>query len=537
MANKEGGWWETRLGLSSTLRETLDEKIPGGAKFTYALGSATLLTFLTLAASGIFELFYYVPSTAGAYNSVNYIRFQVPFGWLVHGLHFYAANFMLILVTLHLAQAFFWGAFKKPREVTWILGALLMLATLFAIFTGGPLAWDQKGFWAANVGASLAGTIPGIGPWLQKLVFGSVPLGQLTLSRLLPIHVALVPVTIICLIGLHVVAFRKGGAAGSIKESPKVGNFWPEQVIMDLLVYAGVLTALVWLSATFMPAITGPADATDPTYVARPDWPFLWLFQTLKYLGGSLEWVGFILIPLLGMFLLFAVPWLDRKAERSPAKRPLAVAVFFLVVIAIGSLTYLGATEQPPTPAPATAAPPATPASALNETPTPGPSVASYTIGSTDDGQRIFVAYCQQCHGVDGKKGIDNPNSSDGTIPAINPIDPSISGADDKGHIPNVQTFVDQMDVFIQNGSTPSPASDGVDPKYKMPSFGNTYQMTQAQIADVEAYVLQLNGVSRETIAHPGVAPKTYAWWTLGGFLIIGIVSTVALMGGRKRNG
>src|SRR5664280_1914490 len=128
MAN-EHGWWERRLGL----------------------GSAALLTFLALAVTGIWELFYYVPSTAGAYNSVNYIRFQVPFGWLIHGLHFYAANLMVILVLLHLTQTFLWGAFKKPRELTWVLGAVLFLATLGAVFTGSPLAWDEQGYWAASV--------------------------------------------------------------------------------------------------------------------------------------------------------------------------------------------------------------------------------------------------------------------------------------------------------------------------------------------------------------------------------------------------
>jgi ubiquinol-cytochrome c reductase cytochrome b subunit len=535
MANKESGWWERRLGLGGTLKETLDEKIPGGAKFTYALGSATLLTFLTLAVTGIWELFYYVPSTASAFNSVNFIRFEVPFGWLIHGLHFWAANVMVVLVALHLAQTFFWGAFKKPREVTWILGVVLLLATLGAVFTGGPLAWDDKGFWAANVGASLAGSIPVVGGFLQRLVFGEVPLGQLTLSRLFPIHIAIIPLAIIATLALHMVAFRKGGAAGSIKESPKLGEFWPDQVIMDLLVYAGVLTGLVWLSATLMTPNSGPADPTDPTFVARPDWPFLWLFQLLKYVGGSLEWVAFVAIPLLGLALLFAVPWLDRKADRSPTRRPISMLVFVVIVAGLSALTYLGATEQP-APVPAPGAPPATPESALNSTPTVVPSVASYTIGSAERGQAIFVAYCQQCHGVEGKKGIENPNSVDGEIPAINPIDPEISGADKQGNVPDVQKFVDAIDIYLQDGSSPDATPDGADPKYKMPSFGNTYAMTQPQIANVEAYVLQINGTPRATITHPGVAPKTYAWWTLGGFLVVLVVSVLALIGGRKRD-
>ena len=527
---ESNGWWEQRLGLASTLSSTLDEKIPGGARYTYALGSATLLTFLTLAVTGIWELFYYVPSTAGAYNSVNYIRFEVPFGWLIHGLHFYAANMMVILVLLHLTQTFLWGAFKKPRELTWVLGALLFLATLGAVFTGSPLAWDEKGYWAASVGAGLASSVPGIGGFLTKLVFAQQPIGQLTLSRLFPIHIALIPIVIVSLFLLHMVAFRKIGAAGSIKPTMRAGNFWPEQVLMDLIVYSGVLALLVWLSAAYVPPIMGPADPVDPTYVARPEWPFLWLFQVLKYLSGSAEWIGFVFIPLIGILLLFAVPWLDRKAERRPARRPVPMLVFALIVVAISWLTYLGATQQPPAIASPSGAPPATPESALNETPTVVPSVASNTIGSAEHGKLIFVAYCQQCHGVDGKTGIDNPNSVDGTVPAINPMDPEISGADKSGKVPDIQKFIDNMDVYLQDGSSPDATPDGADPKYKMPSFGNTFAMSQPQIADVEAYVVQLNGAQRAVVARPGVAPIVYAWWTLGGFLLVAVVGGAALM-------
>jgi ubiquinol-cytochrome c reductase cytochrome b subunit len=532
MADRNG-WFSQRLASRGDITEFMDEKVPGGAKFTYALGSATLLTFLLLAATGIWELFYYVPSTSQAYNSINFMRFQVPFGWLIHGLHFWAANFMVVLVLLHLFQVFVWGAFKKPRELTWILGVFLLLVTLLAVFTGGTLAWDEKGYWAARVGAGLAGSVPIIGDWMRNLVFGSEPMGQLTLSRLFPIHIAIVPLILLVILGVHMVTFRKSGAAGSIKQSDKVGSFWPEQVLMDLVVYSGLLALMIWLSAWVMLPLAGPADPIDATFVARPDWPFLWLFQVLKYLGGSLEWIGFLMIPAIGILLLLAIPWLDRKEDRRPSRRPVSMALFALMVIGISVLTYLGATSQPEPLAAPKGSPPPTPESSIVSTPpVPGPSIASHTIGGADHGKAIFISYCVPCHGAEGKGGVPNPKSADGTVPEVNPMDPEITG--EKRPF-DVQFFVDNIDAYIQNGSAAEPENEGDTPKYSMPSFGNTYAMTQAQIADVEAYVLQLNGTERATIEKPGVDPKTYAWWTLGGFVIVATVSGVALVGGRKK--
>ena len=527
---KKNGWWESRLGAGSAVRATLDEGIPGGAKFTYALGSAALLTFILLAVTGIFELFYYVPSATQAYDSVNFLRFQVPFGWLVHGIHFWAANLMVVIVALHLLQTFVWGAFKKPRELTWVLGVALFVFTLLAVFSGAPLAWDEKGYWAARVGSGLAGSIPVVGASMRDLLFGGATPGQLTLSRLFPIHIVLVPLLIAGVFLLHLVAFRKGGAAGPFTPSLKIGNFWPRQVLMDLLMYSGLVTAVIWVSARFLTPVTGPADPIDSTYIARPDWPFLWLFQFLKYLNGPLEWMGFAVVPLVAIVILVAIPWLDRSAERSPFKRPVWMFAMVVAIAFVGVLTWLGATQQPLATQAVVAAPAPTPAAAIEPTPTaPGPSLASHTIGSAEHGKDLFAVYCLQCHGPEGKKGIANPNSVDGEVPAINPMDAAFTGAE-KGQPIVAQKFVDGIDVVIQNGSTPDATPTASEPKYKMPSFGNTYALTQPQIANIEAYVLEFNGVQRATIQNPGVEPKKYAWWTLVGFAVVAIIGAAGLM-------
>ena len=517
--SRMGDWFEKRLPVAAATRRTLDEKVPGGAKFAYALGSATLATFVVLAVTGIAQLFFYVPTTAQAYDSLNYLRFQVPFGWLVHGLHYWAATAMIVLVLLHLAQAFLWGAFKKPRELTWILGVLLLLATLGAFFTGGPLAWDEKGFWAAKVGSGIAGGIPVLGGLARQVMFGGATVGQLTISHLFAWHVALIPIVIALILWAHVAAFRRGGAAGPVTPSDRVGAFWPDQVLRDMVVIALVLGLLVGLSAVLMTPVTGPADPIDASYIARPEWTFLFLFQTLKYLPGSLEPLGTVGVPLLGTLLLLAVPWLDRSERRSPAKRPLAIAVFAVIVAAVVGLSLAGASATQEVATAPSGPPPPTPAASIEPTPPgPGPSVASHTIGGASHGETLFAAYCQQCHGARGVGGVKNPGSSDGTVPELHPIDPSLKSKDP-------QKFVDLIDELIQNGSVP----DGT-PRLSMPSFGNTYAMSQQQISDVEAYVLQLNGVQRAVVTQPGVKPLTFMWLTLAGLGVVVVAGGVAIV-------
>ena len=514
-----GSWFESRLPIGSSLRKLVDEEIPGGPKFTYALGSTTLLTFLVLAVTGVVQLFYYAPTTASAYASVNFLRFQVPFGWLVHGLHYWAATLMIVLALLHLTQVFVWGAFKKPREMTWVLGVLLLLGTLAAVFTGNPLAWDQKGYWAAQVGAGIAGSIPLIGGWLRGVAFGGVTPGQLTITHFFGLHIAIIPLIIGAIIGLHMVTFRKEGAAGPFDPAKlnKSGAFFPDQLLRDLVVFAVVLGLLIGLSAFLGTPVTGAADPLDASYVARPDWPFLFLFQILKYLPAQLEVLGTLGVPLFGTLLLLLVPWLDRSPQRSPAKRPVAMVVFVVAGAALITLSVVGAQSTTAAVAAPAGAPGPTPDSSIVSTPPgPGPSIASTQIGGAEHGRQLFVSFCQECHGAKGIKGVENPGSVDGEVPSLDPIDPEIVGK-------TSADFVAGLDAYLQNGSVPDAATStpNASPKLKMPSFGNTFALTQPQIADVEAYVMQLNGVDRAAIVRPGIKPTTYFWIS---FVLLGIV-------------
>ena len=146
-------WLNDRWPLSALLRSGLEETIPGGSSFAYTLGSATLIVFLLQVVTGVWQLFYYVPTVDHAYDSLNYLRDDVPFGWLIHGLHYWGASAMVVLVGLHLVRVFLWGAYKRPRELTWLLGVVLLILTAGMSFSGAPLPWDERGYWAAEVGA------------------------------------------------------------------------------------------------------------------------------------------------------------------------------------------------------------------------------------------------------------------------------------------------------------------------------------------------------------------------------------------------
>ncbi|MGB8490588.1 MAG: cytochrome b N-terminal domain-containing protein, partial [Bacteroidales bacterium] len=230
-------WFNERFPLKSTLEFIIEEDIPGGSSFFYTLGSATLFVFSLMVISGVWQLFYYVPATDHAYASVNYLRIHVPFGWLIHGIHYWGAQAMIVLVGLHMIRVFIWGAYKRPRELTWLVGVVLLLLTALMSFTGVLLPWDEVGYFAAKVGTNIAGTFPVIGNWIKKVIIGGTDMGQVTLSRFFVMHVAIIPFILLSLIIAHLVAFRQFGSVGpwGKKHKDRSDPFWPDQVFKDIL--------------------------------------------------------------------------------------------------------------------------------------------------------------------------------------------------------------------------------------------------------------------------------------------------------------
>jgi menaquinol-cytochrome c reductase cytochrome b subunit len=205
-------WVDERTSLSGATRWLLFRKVPKGTNWFYTLGSATLFAFLSQAVTGVFLAMYYRPdASGGAYESIRYLTNDVVLGQFVRGMHKWGSTVMVVLVFLHMARVFFFGAYKYPRELNWVIGVVLLILTLVMAFTGYLLPFDQRAYWATIVGLNINGTGPLIGPYLSDFLRGGPEFGATTLSRFYSIHMLLVPGLIIALIGAHLYLVTKLG--------------------------------------------------------------------------------------------------------------------------------------------------------------------------------------------------------------------------------------------------------------------------------------------------------------------------------------
>ncbi len=423
MLSKLSDWIEKRWPLQTFWKTATEEDIPGGSSYAYTMGSATLFLFLLQIVTGIWQLFYYVPTTDHAYQSLSYLRLEVPFGWLIHGLHFWGATAMVILLAAHLARVYIWGAYKKPRELTWLLGVFLFLFTMAMSFTGAALPWDETGYWASEVGTSIAGTTPVIGSLAENILRGGAQMTQLTLSRFFILHVAILPAILLGFIALHLVAFRRNGSVGPWKEErrKRVGQFWPDQVFKDAFVFTLILLVLIGLAAFLAPPFSGAADAIDTTFHPKPEWNFLFLYQAIKAFQGPWEPVGTIGIPTVAFIVLFTLPFFDRNRERNPLKRPVAMIMGFIVAAGVITLSITGYYSHPGSQKTGTAAKTASAvmlktADKVDPAPSPAsqaaPLTAAQKAGARQGAQLFSKMGCAACHTVNGVGGHVGPNLS-----------------------------------------------------------------------------------------------------------------------------
>jgi quinol-cytochrome oxidoreductase complex cytochrome b subunit len=192
-------------------KDILDKPIPKGLNLTYCFGGITFFLFLMLAATGFFMAIYYIPSPLQAYDSVDYITYEVSMGYIIRGVHYWSANLMIVTIFLHMIRVYIYGAYKKPREINWITGVMLFCLVMAFGFTGYLLPWDQKAFWATQVGTSIMGTVPVIGEYALKITRGGSKLGALTLARFYALHVIFLPIVTVCLLIGHFFMIRRQG--------------------------------------------------------------------------------------------------------------------------------------------------------------------------------------------------------------------------------------------------------------------------------------------------------------------------------------
>ena len=413
-------WFTERWPYYPLKHLLLDENIPGGASYAYTLGSAILAVIGLQVATGIIQLFYFAPTIDHAYDSVSYLRTEVPFGWLIHNMHYWGANIMVVLVALHMLRVYIWGAYKS--QLTWLIGIGLLITTMALTFTGTPLIWDMKGYWAGEVGSSITGTAPVFGGIMKAILRGGETMGQLTLTRFFAIHIVILVPALLFLIAVHITSFRTTGIVGSWnKEKRKqIGLFWPDQVFKDTVVISIVIFILLTLSVYYPAPFTGPADPSNTTYLPKPDWNFLFLYQALKYFEGPLEPIGTAGVPTVLIALLVLLPFIDRNPERNPLLRPVAMLCLALYAGTILTLTVLGYLSPGYAEMPASPAKAATQQSSEKTTkPPPAASSQAASALKADEmpGAKLFKSVgCAACHSIHGAGGSIGPELSGQTL-------------------------------------------------------------------------------------------------------------------------
>ena len=334
-----GGWFKERLPLDGDkLREMTNEPVPNHLKrWWFCLGGTPAYLFVVQIVTGILLAIYYDASPAGAYKSVQYITDEAAFGWFLRGLHRWAATLMIAAVILHQMRIYFTGAYRKPREINWMVGMCLLLCTLMIGFTGYSLVYEQLSYWGATVGANLTDAVPLIGGFLKKLLLAGESYNSRTLPRFFVLHAAVLPVTMILLLFVHITILRLQGVTEFVfekdKRSPKqTFSFFPDHFLTELSIGL-VLMILLCVLATVFPATMGPqADPLATPELIKPEWYFYVAFRWLKLMPLTLA----VLSTGLVVFVMFAWPfidsWMRRRSPGSEASVWIGIGGVFAIV-------------------------------------------------------------------------------------------------------------------------------------------------------------------------------------------------------------
>lgn len=390
-------WIDGRTGFETAVRTFLSEEIPTSAGWAQVFGSIALFLFLTQAITGVLLAFNYAATPGEAYASLLYIVRKVSAGRMIHGLHHWGASLMIIVVFVHMAQVFLYGAYKRPREATWMAGAALLLLTLAFGLTGYLLPWDNRAYWGTIVTTNIIGTVPVAGGILLRMIGAKNGIGVVTFSRFYAFHTMVLPAVTVALIGVHVYLVRRHGITARVDPTKPVQRFYPKQAFRDLVAIF-VTFAVLFAAATFMQVpLERLADPTATSYVPRPEWYFLFLFQLLKLFRGSLEPIGTVILPTLAVLALFVVPFVDRTRIESAKRRMLATVTVVLVFTIWGTLTAAAVLSSPSGSSSLLAAVPATEWAQL-----PAEQIAGLGY--------FHSAHCDTCHNLLAGEPKPGPN-------------------------------------------------------------------------------------------------------------------------------
>jgi quinol-cytochrome oxidoreductase complex cytochrome b subunit len=341
-------WIDERIDLSDVRHFVAEKGVPVHAqKIWYYLGGMTLFLFGVQVFTGILLLLYYRPSSTEAYESVQFIVTQVRFGWLIRNVHSWSANLLIGLAFAHFFSVFFLKSYRKPRELTWVSGVLLLFLMLGFGFSGYLLPWNELSFFATKVGTGIAGAVPVVGHFALRLLRGGDDVTGATLSRFYGIHVAVLPALATALVAVHLLLVQRQGMSVPLPIEKKLRpgeklpqmRFFPNYVLRDVLAWYVVIAVLAALAAFYPWELGVKADpfAVVPPGI-RPEWYFLAMFHTLKLvpshvLGLEGERLGVVAFGIVALFLVL-VPFLDRRASRGETSR------LFTILAALG-LVYL----------------------------------------------------------------------------------------------------------------------------------------------------------------------------------------------------
>jgi ubiquinol-cytochrome c reductase cytochrome b subunit len=410
-------WIERRLGLAKPVVEAAEHPIPASsASWWYVFGSAAVVLLGLQVITGILLALVYVPSASDAWNSLQFLNHNVTLGWFLRALHGWGSNFMIAIVLIHMTQVFLFGAYKFPRELTWIVGVLLLLLTLGMAFSGQVLRFDQDAYWGLGIGASIMGRVPFIGALLVHALLGGPIIAGATLSRFFTLHVFVIPGILLASVGLHVWMVLRLG----INEWPMPGRlvrkatyereyqelvrkdgvpFVPDAVWKDAIFAAAILLAVIACAFFFGPF--GPTGQPDPTVIQtapKPDFAFLWIYAVLAFLPPSLETPFLLVVPVVLIGFLLLLPLAAGEGEKHWSRRPVAVLMVALIAVTLGVFTRLGTY---------------TPWSPIMDAWASDPVPAEYLRGRTPlERQGALVLQdkqCRDCHSLGGLGGLRGP--------------------------------------------------------------------------------------------------------------------------------